>query len=189
MRAVNPARRRGRPRTDRTKTDECDYKVTADPEVMERLLEEQEPMSRFISALEGLDLTFTFSDGHERNQKVRIVVTKQRCGVRHWWACPRCGKRVRDLYAPTKEDFLACRACHGLVYRRQYWRLGPAEWLLFRFIVEGPVVFLPKPKKRRRRKPKSHQSARATPPCDATAEARPFQRPEERVDEPEVGSE
>ena len=41
-------------------------------------------------------------------------------GVRYWFACPRCRRRVRKLYASGSDPQLACRKCHGLVYGLQY---------------------------------------------------------------------
>ena len=38
-------------------------------------------------------------------------------GVRFWFRCPRCGRRVRTLFATQKELSPACRRCHDLQYR------------------------------------------------------------------------
>ncbi len=35
-------------------------------------------------------------------------------GVRYWWLCPRCARRVADLYGGK---LFLCRQCHGLTYR------------------------------------------------------------------------
>lgn len=35
-------------------------------------------------------------------------------GVRYWWLCPHCGRRVADLYGGR---LFLCRQCHGLTYR------------------------------------------------------------------------
>ena len=35
-------------------------------------------------------------------------------GVRYWWLCPRCARRVADLYGGK---LFLCRECHGLTYR------------------------------------------------------------------------
>lgn len=34
-------------------------------------------------------------------------------GVRYWWLCPHCGRRVADLYGGR---LFLCRQCHGLTY-------------------------------------------------------------------------
>lgn len=38
-------------------------------------------------------------------------------GLRRWFACPVCGRRVGKLYLPPGETYFGCRACHGLTYR------------------------------------------------------------------------
>ena len=38
-------------------------------------------------------------------------------GLRHWFTCPQCGKRVAVLYAPGR--YFACRRCGGLGYPTQ----------------------------------------------------------------------
>jgi hypothetical protein len=43
-------------------------------------------------------------------------------GLRWWWECPACGRRVDVLDLPPDRDRLACRRCCGLVYRSQYAR-------------------------------------------------------------------
>ncbi len=57
---------------------------------------------------------------------LQIAITKQHLGVRHWWACPGCGRAARYLYyyevghragLHDEEDcVLACRKCLGLTY-------------------------------------------------------------------------
>ena len=38
-------------------------------------------------------------------------------GERHWFTCPKCGKRVAVLYAPGR--YFACHICYGLAYATQ----------------------------------------------------------------------
>ena len=38
-------------------------------------------------------------------------------GLRVWWKCPQCGKRVRNLYSPPGPYPFACRDCHDLTYK------------------------------------------------------------------------
>ncbi len=38
-------------------------------------------------------------------------------GVRHWWLCPSCGRRVAILYGPGQH--YACRHCWNLAYSSQ----------------------------------------------------------------------
>ena len=40
-------------------------------------------------------------------------------GTRWWFACPRCGRRVRVLYLPNGSTRFACRRCHQLRYHCQ----------------------------------------------------------------------
>jgi len=51
------------------------------------------------------------------SQQVYTVATPCHYGgVRHWFICPWCGKRVALLYVGHK---LACRRCKGMAYRVQ----------------------------------------------------------------------
>jgi hypothetical protein len=43
-------------------------------------------------------------------------------GQRHWFTCPKCGKRVAVLYAPGR--YFACRQCGGLGYATQKEGVG-----------------------------------------------------------------
>lgn len=61
-----------------------------------------------------------------------LPVTATQCnygGLRYWWQCPKCGRRVGVLYAlPWKFKEWACRHCHEAVhessragrYKREY---------------------------------------------------------------------
>jgi len=37
-------------------------------------------------------------------------------GLRWWFECPRCGRRMGRLYVPPGERVFACRLCHNLTY-------------------------------------------------------------------------
>jgi hypothetical protein len=37
-------------------------------------------------------------------------------GLRYWFLCPSCHRRVGKLYLPKGRTRLACRQCHGLTY-------------------------------------------------------------------------
>ena len=37
-------------------------------------------------------------------------------GVRYWFLCSKCKKRVAKLYAPPSSERFACRNCHNLTY-------------------------------------------------------------------------
>ena len=52
--------------------------------------------------------------------RFRLLFTTSRChfgGVRYWFLCPSCRKRVGKLYAPLSADEFKCRHCHRLTYR------------------------------------------------------------------------
>ncbi len=49
---------------------------------------------------------------------VRLDATRPHFGgLRRWFACPLCGRRVGKLYLPPGETYVACRVCFGLTYR------------------------------------------------------------------------
>lgn len=48
---------------------------------------------------------------------IRIDTTSAGYGVRHWYICPHCVKRVAKLYVGTKD--IACRGCWKLHYKSQ----------------------------------------------------------------------
>jgi hypothetical protein len=63
------------------------------------------------------------STGEVIDQWVHLQSTPGRFGgVRQWFTCPRCGKRVAVLYGPGK--YFACRSCCGLGYANQNEGLG-----------------------------------------------------------------
>jgi len=38
-------------------------------------------------------------------------------GVRYWFVCPYCDRRVGTLYSPRFERYFKCRHCHNLTYK------------------------------------------------------------------------
>ena len=53
--------------------------------------------------------------------RVRLTFTELPSGgLRWWWQCPACQKRVADLYLLAGRDRLACRRCCTLLYASQY---------------------------------------------------------------------
>ena len=145
-------RRRGRPRASwRPRVGDGDYyRLTADPEALEQLL--SAPLANLVNPFGGLELSLTFPGGATLTVKLQIATTRQRLGVRYWFRCPSCGRRVRDLYTANVSAVLACRKCLGLVYESQYSRLTPMERFLVRFLREGSRMFEPKRRRRRRRR-------------------------------------
>lgn len=90
--------------------------------------------TRRCTASIGLELDFGLPPGYrlrygiEREGSDREVVdirggllrtTPTYGGSRWWFACPRCGMRVRVLYLPGGSTRFACRSCHHLRYRCQ----------------------------------------------------------------------
>jgi len=62
---------------------------------------------------EGVRLQYT-SNGTDYNYIVKVETTTPHYGgVRHWWLCPTCQKRVRILYGGA---VFTCRKCSNLTY-------------------------------------------------------------------------
>lgn len=62
---------------------------------------------------QGVRLSYTTS-GQDYSYTVRLATTTPHYGgVRYWWLCPNCARRVRILYGGGR--FL-CRHCHNLTY-------------------------------------------------------------------------
>jgi hypothetical protein len=47
-------------------------------------------------------------------------------GVRHWFQCPLCDKRVGTVYVHPVTNAVGCRTCLGVTYRQQRFK-GMAE--------------------------------------------------------------
>ena len=72
----------------------------------------------------GLMLSYRIkSTGEVVEQQVQTQTSPCHLGgQRHWYTCPRCGKRVAVLYAPGR--YFACRKCEGLGYASQKEGIG-----------------------------------------------------------------
>jgi len=76
-----------------------------------------------------LTLDYTVN-GQPVRYDVRLATTPCHYGgVRYWFACPRCHRRVGCLYLPPGAIRFYCRKCHDLAYTssqeaHQYDRLG-----------------------------------------------------------------
>jgi hypothetical protein len=65
-------------------------------------------------------LRLTSYYGGEEFLELPILVTHPYFGgIRQWFACPRCQRRVGKLFSPRGHPW-ACRHCYRLVYRSQY---------------------------------------------------------------------
>lgn len=102
---------------------------------------------RVDEAMAVLDVHFALADVHPMDRRVHMLrffyepsvmilrrhslhpcvvihlrCTRQRVGVRFWWACPRCGRQCRLLYHFSVRGegnmihVLGCRSCLGLTY-------------------------------------------------------------------------
>ncbi len=61
--------------------------------------------------------TFPSGEKQESNYPIRLVSTAPYLGgVRWWFSCPACGRRVGKLYLPPSVVTFKCRHCHGLTY-------------------------------------------------------------------------
>lgn len=66
---------------------------------------------------------FMKSTGEVVEQRVQTQTSPCHLGgQRHWFTCPKCGKRVAVLYAPGR--YFACRQCGGLGYATQKEGVG-----------------------------------------------------------------
>lgn len=66
---------------------------------------------------------FMKSTGEVVEQRVQTQTSPCHLGgERHWFTCPKCGKRVAVLYAPGQ--YFACRQCGGLGYATQKEGVG-----------------------------------------------------------------
>lgn len=73
----------------------------------------QSSVSYTVVPDQGVRLSYT-ANGQDYSYLVRLATTTPHYGgVRYWWLCPHCGRRVRILYSGGR--FL-CRRCHNLTY-------------------------------------------------------------------------
>ncbi|MEB4591981.1 hypothetical protein VSS37_13390 [Candidatus Thiothrix sp. Deng01] len=80
-----------------------------------------------------------------------LQVTATQCnygGLRYWWQCPKCGRRVGVLYSLPWLKSWACRHCHGAVHEssqtgRYKRELNKAMNLLFKYSRKPLAVLLP----------------------------------------------
>ena len=67
---------------------------------------------------------FYLIDGETIRDRILLTTTHPFFGgVRYWFACPECSRRIRKLYLPPNETHFACRHCHNLSYEsHQSWQ-------------------------------------------------------------------
>lgn len=49
--------------------------------------------------------------------ELKLATSKTRYGLRLWFTCPNCNKRVGKLYIHPLTKAVACRVCNNLDYR------------------------------------------------------------------------
>jgi hypothetical protein len=61
-------------------------------------------------------------------QKIELVSTEpQYGGVRWWFKCPKCCRRVARLHRPSHTEYFFCRHCYGLTYESVQSSHSPTE--------------------------------------------------------------
>lgn len=50
------------------------------------------------------------------NLTIKLTTSKTKAGVRYWFQCPLCSKRVGKLYKHPLNNALGCRICLNLDY-------------------------------------------------------------------------
>lgn len=61
----------------------------------------------------------------EREEVIHLTTTPTNLGkggVRYWFLCPHCGRRVATLYRPVRINKMLpfrCRTCYNLTYKKQ----------------------------------------------------------------------
>lgn len=88
----------------------------------------------------------------------RIALTTTPCnygGLRYWFECPSCDKRIAVLYLPYNDKRFACRACHNLTYQNQKEHIKSLEFLNYikhsRKIIDLYELYNSTPKRKRRK--------------------------------------
>ena len=54
--------------------------------------------------------------------ELKLVTSRTRYGLRYWFTCPECNKRVGKLYKHPLTGIIACRTCNNLVYKSQKFK-------------------------------------------------------------------
>ena len=68
----------------------------------------------------ALEVNYHYN-GKQYRYDIRLTTTRPHFGgIRYWWLCPRCGKRVAVLYCA---GYCVCRHCIGVKYQTQHLQL------------------------------------------------------------------
>jgi len=71
-----------------------------------------EPYGRFVYQV-------TDCEGHKTDYDYKVNLVTTPCnfgGVRYWFGCPSCGRRVAVLYLAPGDIYFRCRHCNNLSY-------------------------------------------------------------------------
>jgi hypothetical protein len=79
-------------------------------------------------------ITHTWGSGKSTTFQVSILGSPQPCGgLRFWYSCPGCSRRVGRLYSPSPDDPFKCRKCWHLGYRSELY-VPPAARAFLRLL-------------------------------------------------------
>lgn len=53
---------------------------------------------------------------------LQLTTSKTRYGLRLWFLCPKCNKRIGKLYKHPLTGIIACRTCNNLYYKSQKFK-------------------------------------------------------------------
>ena len=71
------------------------------------------------------DYTATWTDGTKTTGRIMLTTTVPHFGgVRYWYVCPDCRRRVAKLYPFDEDRQFRCRLCRELVYEIQHRKGG-----------------------------------------------------------------
>lgn len=54
--------------------------------------------------------------------EIKLVTSKTRYGLRFWFTCHMCNRRIGKLYKHPLTGTIACRSCNSLVYKSQKFK-------------------------------------------------------------------
>ena len=87
--------------------------------------------------------TLTDRNGNKTDytREVSLLVTPCNFGgIRYWFTCPVCSRRVCNLYRPPGDIYFCCRGCHNLSYHsRNESRLGRFGNIGYNIVAERKI--------------------------------------------------
>lgn len=81
----------------------------------------------------------------EREEVIHLTTTPTNLGkggVRYWFLCPHCGRRVATLYRPVRINKMLpfrCRTCYNLTYKKQKEHDKTIDFLVKGIKTEGDI--------------------------------------------------